>query len=263
MSQTCSGLTAAAGYTGTSPFHSSSAAKIYVNEAPPHRTQCNGTAYAWHYCYYDSQQSEDLEVAFGAYEAVFEGSSLDHYEIRPGSYYLLHLEDREERFTCDYVNLEETQYFQIHSGDRLGACLRNHGNTEFLDILAESASSSFSVGRWGGSSGQCRERDMSQSSGEETISEMVLHLYVDISKCHDEWHYAHILMCSSTTKKLMHFAIYFHCKDTDECALGLDNCHGTLATCIDDVGAEDSFTCTCISGYTGNGVTCTSTSECH
>ena len=57
--------------------------------------------------------------------------------------------------------------------------------------------------------------------------------------------------------------MYFHCKDIDECALDLDNCHDTLATCMDDVGAGDSFTCTCISGYTGNGVTCTSTSECH
>ena len=136
--------------------------------------------YAWHYCYYDSQRSEDLEVAFGAYEAVFDGSSLDHYEIRPGSYYLLHLDTREERFTCDYVNLEETQYFQIHSGDRLGACLRNNDDAEFLDILAEGAPTS--VQRWGGSSGQCQESDMSQSSNEETASNMVLHLFVDISK---------------------------------------------------------------------------------
>ena len=177
-SQTCPSYTA--GYTGTSSLHSSSAGMIYVNEAPPHRAQCDGTVYAWHYCYYDSEESEDLEVAFGAYEAVFDGSSLDHYEIRPGSYYLLRLDTREERFTCDSVNLEETQYFQIHSGDRLGACLRNNDDAEFLDILAEGAPTS--VQRWGGGSGRCRERDMSQSSNEETASNMVLHLFVDISK---------------------------------------------------------------------------------
>ena len=90
------------------------------------------------------------------------------------------MDDREERFTCDSVSLEETQYFQIHSGDRLGACLRNNDEIEFLDILAEEAPTS--VGRWGGSSGQCRERDMSQSSNEESASNMVLHLFVDISK---------------------------------------------------------------------------------
>ena len=39
-----------------------------------------------------------------------------------------------------------------------------------------------------------------------------------------------------------------------------DNCHETLATCTDVVGGENSFTCTCMTGYTGNGVTCTSKS---
>ena len=92
VSQSCPSHTA--GYTGTSSLHSSSAGKIYVNEAPSHRAQCNGTVYAWHYCYYDSQQSEDLEVAFGAYEAVFDGNNLDHYEIRPGSYFSTWIPER-------------------------------------------------------------------------------------------------------------------------------------------------------------------------
>ena len=181
VSQTCPSLTA--GYTGTSPLHGSSAGMIYVNEAPSHRAQCNGTVYAWHYCYYNTQQLDNLEVAFGAYEAVYVGSNLDHYEIRPNSYYLLHLDTRLESFTCDTVNLEKAQYFHIYSGDRLGACLKNQGNVEFLDILAEDASESFYVKRWGDSSGLCQEMDMSQSSNERTASEMVLHLYVDISKC--------------------------------------------------------------------------------
>ena len=189
VSQTCPGLTA--GYTGTSSFSDSSAAMIYVNEALAHRAQCNGTVYAWHYCYYatggdDDDDDDDggQEVAFGAYETVHEGSSLEHYEIRPDSYYRLQLHRRKNRFTCDSVILREFQYFQIHSGDRLGACLRNRDESGFLDILAENAPSSFSVGRWGGSSGRCRMNDMSQSSNEEleTISQMVLHLYVDISK---------------------------------------------------------------------------------
>ena len=191
VSQTCPNLTP--GYTGTTSFRGSSTGMIYVNEALAHRVECNGTVYAWHYCYYDSGESDDSreseggqDVAFGVYEAVYVGSSLDHYEIRPGSYYHLHLNRRENRFTCDSVTLDESQYFQIHSGDRLGACLRNNDESGFLDILAENAYSSFSVGRWGGRSGRCRENDMSRSSSEdlETISRMVLHLYVDISKWH-------------------------------------------------------------------------------
>ena len=41
--------------------------------------------------------------------------------------------------------------------------------------------------------------------------------------------------------------------DVDECALGTDNCADDTATCANTVG---SFTCACILGYTGDGVTC-------
>ena len=46
--------------------------------------------------------------------------------------------------------------------------------------------------------------------------------------------------------------------DVDECALSEDNCHDTLASCTDIVGGSGSFECTCITGYSGDGVTCTS-----
>ena len=39
--------------------------------------------------------------------------------------------------------------------------------------------------------------------------------------------------------------------------MGEDNCHPTLANCTDLVGGSGSFECTCITGYTGDGVTCT------
>ena len=181
MSQTCPSYTA--GYTGTTPFHDSSSGKIYVNEASIHRAQCAGTVFAWHYCYYDNRRTNNLEVAFGVYEAIGEEDEIDSYNLRSGSYYLLHLDTRESSFTCGIVNLEEAEYFQIIDGDRLGACLRDNDNAEFLDILAESASNNFRVSRWGSSSGQCRESDMMQSSEEPgSTSGMALHLYVDISK---------------------------------------------------------------------------------
>ena len=158
MSQTCPSYTA--GYTGTNFLHSSSSGRIYVNEASAHRAHCDGTVYAWHYCYYDARSTTDLEVAFGAYRAITDDDEVDRYIIRTGSYYLLHLNSREESFTCDSITLEESEYFQIYDGDRVGACLRDH-NFEFLDILAEEAPNGASVGRWGSSSGQCRESDVS------------------------------------------------------------------------------------------------------
>lgn len=54
----------------------------------------------------------------------------------------------------------------------------------------------------------------------------------------------------------------FTLSDVDECALNEDNCHDTLATCTDVVGGEGSFQCTCIPGYTGDGVTCTGVFLC-
>ena len=180
--QTCPSYTA--GYTGTSAIHDSSAGMLYVNEASSHRAQCDGTVYRWHYCYYDAQRMADLEVAFGAYRAVYDDSDVGQYFLRPGSYYLLHLDSRESTFTCDTIDLNEEDYFQIYEDDRLGACMRNNDDAEFLDILAESGPSSVRVGMWGSSSGQCRESDMSMSSEEPDIElRKVLHLYVDISKC--------------------------------------------------------------------------------
>jgi len=49
------------------------------------------------------------------------------------------------------------------------------------------------------------------------------------------------------------FLFYFEI-DINECSTNNGGCHATLATCTNTIG---SFTCACISGYSGNGVTCT------
>ena len=41
----------------------------------------------------------------------------------------------------------------------------------------------------------------------------------------------------------------------DECLLGESKCHEN-ATCTDVVGGEDSYNCTCNTGFTGDGSSC-------
>ena len=50
------------------------------------------------------------------------------------------------------------------------------------------------------------------------------------------------------------FGRFCSCVDIDECADGSDNCSAT-ASCAD---MTPGFTCTCDSGYTGDGEICTS-----
>ena len=54
--------------------------------------------------------------------------------------------------------------------------------------------------------------------------------------------------------RLLHFAPY---TDIDECERDTDNC-SVHANCSD---TEGSFNCTCVTGYEGDGVTCTSMSK--
>ena len=64
----------------------------------------------------------------------------------------------------------------------------------------------------------------------------------------------HIIMIICTCRSQ---SILLFFPDIDECAVGEDNCHDTLATCSDVVGGDRSFECTCIAGYIGDGVSCT------
>jgi len=176
VSQTCPSYTA--GFTGDSEIHPSSAGAIYVNDAPAHRAPCDGTVYAWHYCYYP-ENDHNNEVAFGVYD-----SANDQFILRDESYYLLDLDSRENSFTCGNITLTPSQQFQIYEGDRVGACMRG-SKTNFLHILAERASSDVSVVRWGQNSGNCREnnKQVQRSNGQPaSLPSSVLHLYVNIGK---------------------------------------------------------------------------------
>ena len=140
---------------------------------------CDGTVYAWHYCYYPENSENDVQVAFGVYEHIYMN---DQFILRPESYYLLHLDVQEATFTCETVTLSPSQYFQIYEGDRVGACMRS-GEFDFLDVLARNAPSTLRVAMWGGDSGSCGVNDTRYSPSRPVRqATAILHLSVDISK---------------------------------------------------------------------------------
>ena len=182
--QTCPEYTA--GSTDTDEGSSNTYSAIFVNSRQSEAAPCTGTVYAWHFCYYDENNVNNLEVAFGAFSL-----SDSVYTLRSGSYHLLHLDTRETTFTCDTLTLEPSEYFQIQEGDRVGACLRNNGEIDYLDILRDTPFGQFYVQRWSRSDGGCTENDMaaSPSLGLFSYDSFSLHLYVDISK----FYYQHLL----------------------------------------------------------------------
>ena len=171
--QTCSAHSSA-GSTNMNAANTNTNAAIYVNRRGQDAAQCSGTVYAWHYCYYPDNSETNLQVSFG----VFSFSN-DIYTLRNGSYHLLHLNMREDSFTCDTLTLNPSEFFEIHMGDRVGACLNEDG--DYLDILRRR--NNYRVHSWMGS-GSCTESDMaiSPTITNSDRQEKELHLYVDISK---------------------------------------------------------------------------------
>ena len=152
-----------------------------MNNLPSDIAPCDGTVYAWHYCYYNENSITNLEAAFG----VFSFSNDNIYTLREGSYYLLHLDTRETTFTCDTLTLNSSEYFQIQAGDKVGACLKSNGDTDYLDILYDSSFNLVHI--WSVGNGECTEANMNTSPQIDIIQDVrsnLLHLYLDISKLH-------------------------------------------------------------------------------
>ena len=79
---------------------------------------------------------------------------------------------------------------------------------------------------------------------------VTLHIFVAVR--HSTWHCTYLLQRDTLCSLLSDFVSIRSDLDLDECAQNLDNCHPD-ATCTD---TNDSFKCTCNSGFTGDGVFC-------
>ena len=59
-------------------------------------------------------------------------------------------------------------------------------------------------------------------------------------------------------KNIIKFLLSLSHSDMNECAVGTDDCNSTLGICTNTLG---SYSCFCVSGYTGDGRTCQGLSD--
>ena len=143
-----------------------------------------GTVYAWHYCYYSnvnySPSTSAPDAVFGVY--YFDAPS-EHYILRPGSLYSLNLEERENRFSCGTITLNESDHFQVYEGDSVGICLSEKVDERLHQLNIVASSSSGSAVYWSSSSLGCSVTDLEISIEDfQENRPFIPHLFVDISK---------------------------------------------------------------------------------
>lgn len=182
MAQSCPAYSG--GYTSQSPSGGSQSVGVFLDILSSHLIPCNGTVYAWHYCYYpqtnDSGPNSLPDAVFSVYH---HDNSSDSYLLREGSLYPLFLSSTENVFSCGTVRLNESDYFGVFAGDIVGVCLIEAATAQSHQLDIVTVNPNGSALNWRTTSGHCSQSDIAQSV-EEFQQDMPysLHLSVDISK---------------------------------------------------------------------------------
>ena len=173
--QSCTSHTA--GYTGQNTLQQLSedgdpGLYVYLNNVAANGAVCNGTVYAWSYCFYPRESNLEVQMVFGAYQY---DSNVKQFFMRPESYSHFILTRQDNSFTCGTVQLPPEKYFQIYSGDKVGACIRANKSINIL-----SRSDGQTTAAW---LGTCDKSNMSSSPVEPLeIPNTSFHLYANISE---------------------------------------------------------------------------------
>ena len=78
---------------------------------------CAGTVYGWHYCFDPDDDSPPRGIVLAMYKK--EDNS---YQLVPGSYYKLRVNEEVESFTCRNITLDPSEYFSLQEGDVVAIC---------------------------------------------------------------------------------------------------------------------------------------------
>lgn len=172
------------GYTLQNAIQNSQTLGIYLNTSPGDLIHCDGTVYAWHYCYYPNINSSP---STGAPDAVFGVYYFDtvseNYILRQDSLYSLHLAVKESTFSCGTVSLNESDHFQVYEGDSVGVCLSERVDERLHQLNIVASYSRGSAVYWSSQYLGCSETEIQLSDEDfQQNRPFVAHLFVKISK---------------------------------------------------------------------------------
>ena len=84
---------------------------------------CNGTVYGWRYCF-DDNNDPPQEMVLAMYRPQQDGT----YQLVPGSYYELKLEEQVTSFGCRNMTLQPSEQFPVQQGDAVAICRKDNDN---------------------------------------------------------------------------------------------------------------------------------------
>ena len=92
--------------------------RVYLNTNET--TVCNGTVYGWRYCFDPDGDNPPHTIVLAMYYPQQNGS----YQLVPGSYYVLTIEELEDlnTFSCRSTILEPSEYFTVQEKGVVAFC---------------------------------------------------------------------------------------------------------------------------------------------
>ena len=108
---------------------------------------CNGTVYGWRYCFDPDDDEPPQELVVAMYRPQQNGT----YQLVPGSYYELRVEEALDSFTCRNITLQPSEYFTVQQSDVVAFCEKIDTSRVELYFLQSGSA----VWRW--NSGSCSE----------------------------------------------------------------------------------------------------------
>ena len=107
-----------AGFTGQDVYckRNPSPSRLYMNLEEV--SSCAGTVYGWHYCFDTDGASPPRGIVLAMYSQTEDNS----YQLVPGSYYELRVNEEVVSFTCHNITLDPSEYFSVQEGDVVAIC---------------------------------------------------------------------------------------------------------------------------------------------